>query len=559
MPLPPHRILFISYSHAWDAWSLQLYRAIFDTKLYFPFRDDRIPKTADWWQSLCLNIETSVAMVAMLTPEYVQSIYCMGELDYALALNKPVVPIMLNLPSAQYPQQLARRNIQFITADTAWSEQAMRENILSAMNQVLLDYAAGKYPNSDADFLARRETARPPVPVPAAAASPQDQQIRQQMQTPAVHVAKAAQDATALIKQYYEQKQSDPFSAGNLLTQLSQRDDLPFYFHVAEEREELQVELDRVKLRLQQQAQQARLDKEYAELEIVVTHQKPARARKIVLDWLAKTGYPDHQGYLRRLPTPPADLLPAPFGWVDIPAGNVTLVNTWDNNPTYVGKKGEQKTFDVPAFAIAKYPVTNAQFRLFVEAGGYSERKWWTAAGWQQRESENWTEPRYWNDAQWNSDMQPVVGVSWYEAVAFCLWLSAQSGEQIMLPTEQQWQRAAQGDDGRAYPWGSDWDCQRCNNSVSPCDSSATTPVTQYAGRHKGDSFFGVVDMAGNVWEWCLTAYASGETGLDGTDVRVLRGGSWWNGDTDGFRCDSRDGGIPHNWNHGRGFRLALS
>jgi len=160
MALPHHQVLFMSYSHAWDAWSLQLYRAIFDTKLYFPFRDDRIPKTSDWWHSLCLNIETSVAIVTLITPEYLNSVYCMGELDYALFLKKPIIPLMLNVPAKDYPASLG--NTQFITADTSWGENTMKYEISSAMNQVLRDYMSGKYPSDDARFLARPAEIRPP-------------------------------------------------------------------------------------------------------------------------------------------------------------------------------------------------------------------------------------------------------------------------------------------------------------------------------------------------------------------------------------------------------------
>jgi formylglycine-generating enzyme required for sulfatase activity len=96
-----------------------------------------------------------------------------------------------------------------------------------------------------------------------------------------------------------------------------------------------------------------------------------------------------------------------------------------------------------------------------------------------------WTEPRYWTDSTWNGDEQPVVGVSWYEAAAYCKWLSELTGEAITLPTEQQWQRAAQGDDGRAYPWGPNWDRSRCNNNVDGRGIGRTTPVRQYEG--KGD------------------------------------------------------------------------
>ncbi|MBZ0275303.1 MAG: formylglycine-generating enzyme family protein, partial [Anaerolineae bacterium] len=155
----------------------------------------------------------------------------------------------------------------------------------------------------------------------------------------------------------------------------------------------------------------------------------------------------------------------------------------------------------------------------------------------------------------------PVVGVSWYEAVAFCLWLSKVSGERIMLPTEPQWQRAAQVlPDGRniryIYPWGNEWNGSKCNNNVAPFNSKSTTPVLQYAGQ--GDSPCGVTDMAGNVWEWCRTEYYSGMDDLNGTNARVLRGGSWLNPDPDFFRTLNRSWFFPNDGGSFRGFRLAL-
>lgn len=132
------------------------------------------------------------------------------------------------------------------------------------------------------------------------------------------------------------------------------------------------------------------------------------------------------------------------------------------------------------------------------------------------------------------------------------------TGENIMLPTEAQWQYAAQGDDGRTYPWGNDWDCKRCNNSVSPCSSNVTTPVTQYEGRNKGDSPFDVVDMAGNVWEWCLTDYEKQTDDINSTaNSRVLRGGSWDYKYTYNFRCGYRLKDNPHDGFDDIGFRVA--
>lgn len=236
-------------------------------------------------------------------------------------------------------------------------------------------------------------------------------------------------------------------------------------------------------------------------------------------------------------------LMPAPFDWIEIPG------------------KG---------YSIAKYPVTNAQFAKFIEAGGYKQQKWWTKEGWQKRaegwhfdncwkaSGTPWTQPRYWTDSKWNSAEQPVVGVSWYEAVALCVWLSDVTGENIMLPTEDQWQYAAQGDDGRDYPWGKNWDASRCNNNVGSKGIGKTTPVRQYEG--KGDSPFGVVDMAGNAWEWCLTDYNHKTNDINSnTTSRVLCGGSWNDEDSDGFRCDYRDGYYPHDWDCDGGFRVSRS
>ncbi len=236
--------------------------------------------------------------------------------------------------------------------------------------------------------------------------------------------------------------------------------------------------------------------------------------------------------------------LSAPFAWIDI-----------------LGK----------GYSIAKYPITNRQYGRFVAAGGYDQRQWWTDAGWEAKQqglvldwgtgqgvaTDNpWTQPRFWDDSQWNGTEHPVVGVSWYEALAFCLWLSDVTGEKIMLPTEEQWQYAAQGDDGRKYPWGDEWDCSRCNNSVKPCQSEGTTPVRQYEG--KGDSPFGVVDMSGNVWEWCLTDYDNGSNDMTSSaSSRVVKGGGWFHFTAADPRCNFRYYDAPYGNYNFRGFRIA--
>lgn len=220
-------------------------------------------------------------------------------------------------------------------------------------------------------------------------------------------------------------------------------------------------------------------------------------------------------------------------------------------------------------YSIAKYPLTNAQYAPFVERGGYDQRQWWTDAGWEAKQQglvldymkgegvptdEPWTAPRFWNDSQFDGADYPVVGVTWYEALAYCRWLSSMTGDSISLPTEEQWQYAAQGDDGRLYPWGEAWDCTRCNNSVKPCQSEGTTPVRQYEG--VGDSPFGVVDMAGNVWEWCLTKYEQVDNDIEGDAGRVVRGGGWFYFSTADARNNFRYYDMPFGCYNFRGFRL---
>ena len=219
-------------------------------------------------------------------------------------------------------------------------------------------------------------------------------------------------------------------------------------------------------------------------------------------------------------------LMPQPFDWIEIP------------------NKG---------YSIAKYPITNAQFAKFIESGGYENKQWWTKEGWKKRlegwhydddwkaSGSSWTEPLYWQDSKWNGDIQSVVGVSWYEAIAFCLWLSDATNEKIMLPTDYQWQHAAQEYDGRVYPWGNDWNSALCKSSVDENGIARTTAVNAFEG--KGDSPFGVVDMAGNIWEWCLTDYENKSNDMNSTArYRVLRGGSWNSSDMASLRCDFRYG-----------------
>ena len=234
------------------------------------------------------------------------------------------------------------------------------------------------------------------------------------------------------------------------------------------------------------------------------------------------------------------------------------------------GERGRHQ-LELPAFLIGRYPVTNAQYACFVNTEGYENPRWWggeDSPGWAWRKGKprlEWQRtdrPDFWHDPRFNHPSQPVVGVTWYEAMAFCRWLETrlqaltlkwrvQRGDKlgtldqenetrtVRLPTEAEWEKAARGSDGRTWPWGDGWDDTRAN--TADINLNQTLPVGILPS---GDSPYGVADMAGGVWEWTVSLWGPDwrvptfvypyrqEDGREdtspGDDIsRVVRGGSW--------------------------------
>ncbi|HET91329.1 MAG TPA: NACHT domain-containing protein [Chloroflexi bacterium] len=266
--------------------------------------------------------------------------------------------------------------------------------------------------------------------------------------------------------------------------------------------------------------------------------------------------------------------------WIEIPPG-----------PFLYGDGKEERVIETP-YRIGKYPVTNRQFARFVEAGGYERRKCWSEEGWawrtgaydskapdwlrdflaENRPPETRDRPYWWEDARLGSPLCPVVGVSWFEAEAYCRWLALEAGLDLdapdahRLPTDEEWERAVRGTDGRAYPWGDDWDraCLNCaewwagrafssdddrkawreSEAYEEANPSPTAVVTFPEGANS----LGLWDGAGNVWEWTNSWYSKGD------DWRTVRGGSWWH-DQSSARCASRGASPPDSFLY-FGFRV---
>lgn len=182
-------------------------------------------------------------------------------------------------------------------------------------------------------------------------------------------------------------------------------------------------------------------------------------------------------------------------------------------------------------FRIAKYLVTNAQYKKFVDATQHAIPEY------------DWDEPSH-TFAPTRSNY-PVRGVSWHDAVAYCEWLSATTRRKFRLPTEQEWERAARGTDGREYPWGNEFDKQNAN--ARELGLGGTSPVGIFLA---GASPCGALDMAGNVWEWTASDYDE--------RTKVLRGGSFNHGSRIA-RCALRFRNFPLIRNDDGGFRVAES
>lgn len=230
------------------------------------------------------------------------------------------------------------------------------------------------------------------------------------------------------------------------------------------------------------------------------------------------------------------------LGFVEVPAG-----------PFQMGD--DLQEIEVPGFYIARYPVTVAQFRAFVESSGYEKAHPYSLGGLAN---------------------EPVVAVDWYDAMAYCRWLAERlrelagkwEGEPVSLwsalsagnlaaclPSEAEWEKAARGTDGRVYPWGEAVDPNRANYDATGL--SRMSAVGCFPG---GISPYGCEEMSGNVWEWTRSRREDEHENMEvsSQSLRVVRGGAFHYGSRS-VRCAYRGRDFPVNRYDLIGFRVVLS
>jgi formylglycine-generating enzyme required for sulfatase activity len=323
---------------------------------------------------------------------------------------------------------------------------------------------------------------------------------------------------------------------------------------------------------------------------------------------------------------------------VDVPAGTY-LIGSKQGEQDSFEQEYPQHPVELKAFSIGKWSVTNAEYACFMEVGGYEDEKYWEgdlAKRWLKGEEvgggqlksyidvwkimQEWddvrktleqsgnfspsdvdfyeriakmsedelkqylgkqlsqksrSQPAFWNDRERNNPSQPVVGITWFEARAYCAWLSEVTGKPYRLPTEPEWEAAARGipspaplslfgrgagGEGkvRVYPWGNDWDKEKANSIEGRV--MKPSPVGAYTAAGAVGPF-GAEDQAGNVYDWTSSLYLPYPCKPEDSEVieadgeRTVRGGSW-NYNRWVVRCAYRFRNAPDVFNNDFGFRL---
>ncbi|MFH1739398.1 MAG: SUMF1/EgtB/PvdO family nonheme iron enzyme [bacterium] len=252
----------------------------------------------------------------------------------------------------------------------------------------------------------------------------------------------------------------------------------------------------------------------------------------IIMPWLVQSALGQPQSSQFRIPAT-----------VIIPATECSI-------PQWVRDRlpGCPPVIHLATYAIGQYEVTNEQYLDFVVEAGYRRQNLWSPDGWYYKTKRKWRAPINWppgHTYRRKQRLMPVVAVSWYEAEAYCRWLTSIDPQRTYrLPTEMEWLYAAIGPRFTQWPWGDDWDPTRCNfcdqkgNSYFPTgEIDGFMPLAPVGSYERGKSFFGCYDMVGNAEEWCLEWY--NRRGLSDDELarkivrdpfglyKICHGGSW--------------------------------
>jgi formylglycine-generating enzyme required for sulfatase activity len=482
--------LFISYARIDKPYCLQIIDTLEVHEIWY---DHRLYAGQQWWKEILRRLEWCEGFIYLLSPDSVTSEYCRREFNVASELDKLIFPILID---DQTPVPMDLQQLQYVN----FSKGLTPESVKTILNSIYIEERA--LLKSGIANGGKSHTPESIVDPPSA--------------NPVTVIADAA---AAFDKGDYDR-------VIFLLTQVREKGfesrfiDVEAWLHEAEQA-------------LEQRSLSREAARSYKQIAVLVKHERTRGLGCEAYQNFRET-YPDYSDleglskfcaeYLAAQDVPVFPIIPqsAPkpvlplLEWCNIPSGMVT-VETGSKNGA-----GQWQTFFVETFQISKYPVTIAQYQVFVnDYQGYANPAWWDFSRYAQEWRAKNPQPKL---SRFKGEDRPRENVTWYEAVAFCNWLSAKTSLNISLPTEQQWQRSAQGDNNRLYPWGDVFESDYANTGESRV--RMTTLVTRY---RNGVSPYGVYDLAGNTWEWCLNAENAVDKDVDITidAKRAVHGGSF--------------------------------
>ena len=504
--------IFVSYAREDKPFCIRIIETLHAHEVWY---DQRLYAGQDWWKEIRRRLAWCEVFIYLLSPESVASRNCRREFAIARQLKRDIIPVLIDRETA-LPDAISNR--QYVDLSNALTAQ----NVSRLLNAILVVERARKHaPAAKSPPSSAPENASSPARLIADAVRAMEEDNYQEA-VKWLRQAKASGYQSRFVPVDKLLRIAEAALSKNQQSRELQRE----YQHIValfnfESTREMACEAlaefqkqfgdyDPQNLRRHCQA-----DESESPFALPTPEPLAPPAREIV----RASSLPEQ----RIPPTPPPDHdldanisahdhLPM-LQWRDIPHGSVTISSIAGADEDF-GEMTEQ----VDSFVMSRYPVTNAQFAIFVQAAdGYRNPRWWAfsdfAAGWFKAQGRA-------AESRFDGEKLPRENVNWYEAMAFANWLGAQLRMKISLPTIAQWQRAAKGDDDRYFPWGDDYDEDRCNTVETGLKQ--TTPVDRYDG---GASPYGIYDMAGNVWEWTLNSAPATDEGRDLR--RAVAGGSF--------------------------------
>ncbi len=503
--------LFISYARIDKPLCAQVAQLLDIHEVWY---DQRLYAGRNWWDEILRRLEWCDVFIYLLSPDSLASEYCRKEYEIVHKLGRFVMPVLLDKVT-DLPESLSE--LHYVDISNGFTNDAVKD-LLNSLYRIEQDLNNPSLPERPA-----------PVNPKPEISDPENFDVSPPVTNAITMIGKAAE---AMEQAKFDQ-------AVFLLRSAREKGYKSAYI-------DLDALLTEAEQALEQQSVQRAIEHEYLTIAELVKHKRTRRigCQSFQSFRASNPGYdPNQIGLIcnsesqlaergvrpsgRNHPaqtaqsTRPLESTPSRAGsrqvaleWCPVPAGILRMRVDADSSRTVM--VGEVAQFD-----IARYPITNAQYEIFLtDSRGYANPQWWSfsdsAREWFNRNATP-RPPRY------SGSDRPRENVSWYEAMAFCNWLSDRLDQRITLPRQAQWRRAAQGDTPRLYPWGDDFDSAYCNTRESRI--RMTTLVMRYVN---GVSPFGAYDMAGNVWEWCLDTAPSAGIGMTSQYApRAVQGGSF--------------------------------